>query len=186
MARTLTAAFQAETEAVLLRPGLLVKAEFDSGDTLMWTGNKDLSFGGDTYLGVGDFLGVGPVQETQQLVANGVQFVLTGIKSSLVSIALTEKYQWRPITMWFAVFDTSGALIADPYKTFSGKMDIMEITDNGTTSTITLNAENNLIDLKDSKERRYTPEDQKAAFAGDLGLDFVPLIQDVQINWGMT
>lgn len=186
MARNITAAFKTETEAVLLRPALLIKAEFDSGDVFAWTGNKDLIFDGDTYLGVGDLLGIGPIQETQQLVANGVQLSLTGVKASLVSIALTETYQWRPISIFFAVFDTSFALIADPYQIFAGKMDIMEINDDGNSSTITINAENNLIDLRDARERRYTPEDQKREFAGDLGLDFIPLIQDVAIDWGNT
>ena len=88
--------------------------------------------------------------------------------------------------MWFAVLNPDFSIIADPYKIFSGRMDIMEITDSGNDSSIVLNAENNLIDLKENRERRYTPEDQKRYFTGDLGLDFVPNIQEIEILWGSS
>ncbi len=40
-------------------------------------------------------------------------------------------------------------------------MDVMTITEAGDSSTISIACENKLIALERSKERRYTPEDQK-------------------------
>jgi len=186
MSRVLTSAFEVEIDADNLRPALFIKAEFDSGDLLLWSGLGEIVWGGDTYVGAGHLLNISAVQESQKLQASGLLFTLSGMPTSLVSIALTEEYQWRPITMWLAVMNTDYTVIADPYKTFAGKMDVMQISDDGQTSTMSVAAENNLIDLKSSKERRYTNEDQISEYPGDLGLQFMPTNADVQITWGKS
>ena len=40
-----------------------------------------------------------------------------------------------------------------------------------------------MIDLQRPKSRRYTKEDQQIDFPTDLGFDFVPELQDIQIIW---
>ena len=47
-----------------------------------------------------------------------------------------------------------------------------------------MQVENKLIDLKRSKVRRYTSEDQEQEYPSDLGLDFVPSLQDMELIWG--
>ena len=47
-----------------------------------------------------------------------------------------------------------------------------------------LRTRNRLIDLEKPNESRYTSEEQKRLFSGDLGLDFVTDLQDKDINWG--
>lgn len=184
MARDITSGFQTEIEASVLRPIVLIKGEFDSGDLRFWTGYGELTFDSEVYTGSGDLVKMQRVEETQSLTANNVSFELSGIPSSIVSIALTEDYQGRPITAWFGVLDDNFSLIADPYQIFKGFMDVMTIADDGETATITVSSESELIVLKESKERRYTPEDQKQDYPNDLGLDFVPLIQDIELAFG--
>lgn len=184
MARDLSSGFEAEIDAQVLRPVVLIEALFDSGDLRFWTGYGDLVYDGDTYTGSGDLVKMNRVDETQDLTANNVAFELSGIPSSIVSIALGEDYQGRVITAYFAVLDSDFSLIADPYQIFSGYMDVMQIEDSGTEARITVNSESELIVLKDSKERRYTPEDQKQDYPNDEGLDFVPIIQDIELTFG--
>lgn len=184
MARDITSGFQTEIEADVLRPIIMIHGEFDSGDLRFWTGVGDLVYSGDTYTGSGDLLKMNSVSETQSLTANNVAFELSGLPSSIVAIALAEDYQGRPITAYFAVLDQDFNIIADPYVIFSGKMDVMTISDNGKEAVITVNCESDLIILKESGERRYTPEDQKQDYPGDLGLDFVPIIQDIELTFG--
>lgn len=183
MARDITTGFEAEIEASALKPCILVKAEFDSGDLRLWSGLTEITYNAEAYTGAGNLLSVSAVQETQDLKANNVNFGLSGIPSSLVSIALSEDYQGRRITAWFGVLNDSG-LISDPYKIFSGFMDVMSLSDGGETAEITLSAENELIELRDAKERRYTPEDQKIDYPNDKGFEFVPTIQDRIVTWG--
>lgn len=184
MTRSVTTAFGNEIAASNLRPALLIKAEFDSGDLNLWTGYDEIVYAGDTYTGGANVLSIDTVKETQKLQANGMTFGLNGVDTSIISIALTEEYQWRPISMWLAVLDEDYQLIADPKKIFAGRMDVMEISDEGNVATVAVNAESNLIDLKDSRERRYTFEDQINEYAGDLGLEFMPTNSDVEITWG--
>lgn len=184
MTRSVTTAFNDEIIASNLRPALLIKAEFGSGDLNLWTGEGEIVYDGDTYTGARNILGIKEVKETQKLQANGMDFSLSGIDTSIISIALNEEYQWKPISMWFAVLDVDYQLIADPKKIFAGKMDVIGISDEGDTANVTVTAESNLIDLKDSRERRYTYEDQIDAFPGDVGLQFMPTNSDVEITWG--
>ena len=184
MARDITSGFQTEIEASSLSPIIMIKAEFDSGDTLAWSGYGNLVYDGDTFVGTGTFLSISEIEETQKLQANSVSFALSGIPSSYVSLALSEDFQGRKITAWFAVLDSSGSIISNPYQIFSGRMDSMEIYDDGSDSRITVSAESDLIDLRLSRERRYTPEDQKIDYQDDDGLDFVPLVAEVEVIWG--
>lgn len=184
MARSITSGFQTEIEAQSLMPCLLAKAQFDSGDVRVWSGYGDIDFNSETYSGVGNFLGINQVEETQTLEAKSTAFTLSGIPSSYVSLALNESFQGRAISCWFGVLDSTKQLVADPFKIFSGQMDTMQIMDDGTNSSITINAESDLIDLRKANVRNYTPEDQKIDYSSDKGLDYVPLIQDLAISWG--
>ena len=60
----------------------------------------------------------------------------------------------------------------------------MIISEQAENSTIELKLENRLIALERSIERRYTDEDQKNLYAGDVGFEFIPDLQDKQITWG--
>ena len=72
----------------------------------------------------------------------------------------------------------------DSYQIFSGRMDVMTIDETGETCSITLTAENRLIDLERPRVRRYTSEDQKSLHPNDKGFDFVNSLQEAEIKWG--
>ena len=65
-----------------------------------------------------------------------------------------------------------------------GAMDVMSISDQGDTATVTLTVESELRAFERAPDRRFTPEDQKIDFLNDKGLDFIPALQDVDIRWG--
>jgi hypothetical protein len=175
-----------ETEILktVLCPCFLVEAFFDSGTLRLWTGNVPLMWNSQIFTGAGIMLSFSEITETQQIEANGVQFVLSGISSTIISLALTEEYQGRPIKLYLSALDENGELIGEPYTIYEGLMDVMEIQDNGETSAVTLNTENQMVILEAIKIFRYTPEEQKRRYPGDKGLDFVPSLQDKEIIWG--
>jgi hypothetical protein len=165
MARDLTAGMTSAIVAPVVAPVFLFFADFPSGAVRAWTGFGNLTFDGDTYIGVGDFGGVERVDESTDLRANGCRFTLSGIPSSLLSAALSDDYQGRTCSLFLGVLDlSSGALIADPYQVFSGRMDVMTIEDGADTASIGLDAENRLIDLYRPRETRYTNEEQQTLF----------------------
>ena len=188
MARTLTTAFNNAITNQVIRPLLACELEFSTGTLRFWNGYGDLTMtaGGssNTFTGLGDLMNVSAISESDQVEAVGAQLSLTGIKSSLISAALSANYTNRNASIFLGLFDTNKAVIADVYTLFKGKMDIMKIDEGPETATIALNLENILIVLDRAKERRYTHEDQQLSFAGDLGFEFVPDLQDKEIIWG--
>ena len=161
MARALTAAMIAALNEGTVKPILIVKIGTSGADVNVWTGIGDLTFQSEIYSGVGNFGGVSPVNETSDLRAAGLNFSLSGISSSMISTALANIRYGRPAILWFGLFDiTSGALVADPYKLFTGFTDVPSIDEGPDVSVITISAENRLIALDRARARRYTPEDQ--------------------------
>tara|TARA_R100000808_G_C2136105_1_gene144444 strand:+ start:870 stop:1448 length:579 start_codon:yes stop_codon:yes gene_type:complete len=188
MARSITTAFKNAITSQVVRPFLAVELEFSTGTLRFWNGLGDLtmSAGGssNTFTGLGDLMGVSAIGESDQIEAIGASLSLTGIKSSFISTALTGNYTNRNASIFLGVFDSSKSVIADVYTLFKGKMDIMKIDEGSESATITLNLENRLIALDRPLNRRFTHEDQQERFSGDLGLEFVPDLQDKEIIWG--
>lgn len=183
MARDLTGAFIDEIDATRLRVEIFVNMFFDGGAERAWTGIGNITWNGETYIGVGDLASFGRMEESQVIKAVGTVMVLSGVKSSLLSIALQENYQGRRAEIFFAVMDEGGNIIPEPFQLFGGKMDVMEIEDTGDDSTISVTVENDLIDLFKPRLRYYTSEDQKIDFPTDKGLDFIVSLQDKEIIW---
>lgn len=182
--RTLSADMVTEVSATQLAPILLAKLQF-STPVYLWSGYGQLGFGGVTYLGIGTFGTISPVEETTDLAARGISMRLSGVPTANVGLALTENYQGRACTILFAALSpTAGALISSPITVFQGKMDVMQISDDGQSAEITMTAESRLMDFKRVRELRYTDEEQQNLFAGDVGLEFVNDIQEKAIYWG--
>ena len=184
MTRGLTTAFKNETLASDLRPITLVELDFSGGAVRMWTGEGDLIWDSKTWIGTGTLLGIDAVQESTDIAAHGIQLSLSGIPSVLLSTILTEHYQGRSAVIYLAALNSSLAVVADPFILWSGRMDTMMIQDGAESATITLTAENRLIDLERQRERRYTGLDQKNFFPDDKGLEHVSNQLDRELNWG--
>jgi len=186
MARGLTSAMVSEITNDKLAPILLLKIELDSGTLFMWSGIGDIVWNGDTYVGVGNLLGVGETVETEEVEARGLNLTLSGIPNTMISLALSEDYQGRSVSIWFGCMDSSLNIIADPEMIFKGRLDVMTISENADTSSIKVSCENNLIILTQTKERTYTPEDQKLDYPSDTFFDQVADLQDKEITWGRS
>lgn len=183
--RALTTGLETETLAAKINVLLLGFFDFASGAVRVWNGYGQLSWGGNTYEGLGEFVSVSAIEEAVDLAARGVTFQLTGVPSSLIALVLADAYQGREASLWMGAMSDAGAVVVDPFKIFSGRMDVMEIMDTGDTSIITLNAENRLIDLRRIRESRYTDAEQQRLYPGDRGCEYVAGLQDKQLPWGI-
>ena len=184
MARDITAALAAEFTAQNLRPIILCKFEFDSGDLLLWSGLVSLTYNSQVYIGVGNFLSVEAVRETAELTAHAMVFTLSGMPASLISYALSEDYQNRDCSLIIGAMDSSGSIVVNPYVVFEGRMDVMTIEEAGETSTISVRAEHVLKRGENPTPRRWTHQDQQIDHPGDLGFNQVVNIQDLVVEWG--
>jgi len=183
MTRTLASTIVSQVEGSIVYPILMAKFEFDGGDLNLWTGYRNLTVGGDIFVGAGELGSVTPTVETETLKAAGLTFSLSGIDSLIIATALTEPYQDRPCTLWLGFMDEDNGYV-DRVQLFKGRMDTMNIEESGELTSVSLAAENVLIGLERSNERRYTGEDQKLSYPTDTGFDQVPALQLKEIAWG--
>lgn len=137
------------------------------------------------YLGVGNLASIAPVVETSALQANGLALGLSGVPSDVLAESLGFCRQGLPVRILFGLIDSTGAIIADPTLLFSGRMDTVSVDEGADTALITITAESRIIDMQKPRIRRYTDDDQQRTNPGDLGFEFVPMIQDWNGSWGL-
>ena len=190
MSRDLNSDLITQITSPAFRPFFAINATLDSTDLRLWTGLGDLSISGATYTGVGEFLGIGDLEEASDISVKGLSLTLSGIPSDLISLALNTPYQGRELTMFFGVTDLqrvfllqeSGSfllletddriIVGDddaPAQMFRGFIDTMTIEEGAETASIMVSVENRLIDLERQRVFRYTDQSQKAVHPNDKG-----------------
>lgn len=188
MARDIHANTLTELSGKVIRPILLLKLLFDTadgGDVKYWNGIGDFIYDGDTYTGAGGMARITSIKEDSALRASGTKFELDGIPSANIAVAFNVDYQERKAKLWLALVDSTLTIVGDAVLIFSGRMDQMDIEENGETSSIAVSVENRLIDLERPKIRYYVDEDQKREYPSDKGLNQVaPLNSGVELLWG--
>jgi hypothetical protein len=168
----------------LTYPFLAVKGFFDSGNVRVWSGNEDATIEGETYIGAGSLLQVSDIKETAELSSNGVSVTISGMDATVLNLALTENYQNRKIIILVGFLDGGTNEIKGVMNMFTGRMISMNISDSTTTSTIVINAENRLIDMRRPCKLRYTSESQKFISSTDTSFNRVMQMIDKEIVWG--
>ena len=186
--RDIYSSLNSEFEAILWKPVILFTGNFTGGNIYMSNHNRSLTYDGNVYEGVGDFLGFSSVAETSDLEAKGVQISLSGIPSDLLSAALSEVTRGTRCSLYLGALDSSGDLIVNvdppsPIKFYSGFVDVPVIDISAEASIITLKTENQLIILDKERIRRYTAEDKHIEFPNDKGLDYVTEVQNKDVEW---
>lgn len=137
------------------------------------------------WYGVGNLGTVGSIEETTEVRAVGLEIGLSGIPTTVLDIALAEDWQGRDVNLYLGVLDAQGQIDGEPVLLFGGKTDRMVMTE-GQIASIALTCESEMIDLERVPARRYTPDDQRAVYAGDEFCDYVASLQEVDINWGVS
>ena len=165
---------------------LAVEAEFTTETIRAWSGDYDLSIGGATYLGVGNLLSISNIEDTMELKSSGLSVAMAGMDATVLNLALTENYQNRFITVYLGYLSGGTDTVVGTMTLFKGRMQSMAINDDPNGSTITIDAENRLIDLSRPSNLRYTKESQKFINATDSCFNRVASLQDKEIIWGRS
>tara|TARA_R110001606_G_scaffold262319_1_gene410968 strand:- start:102 stop:662 length:561 start_codon:yes stop_codon:yes gene_type:complete len=168
----------------VLRPIYFLKLEFPSGNVFLNSSDRDITWGGNSYIGSGTIGTLSDIEETAELQANGIKLTLSGIPSTYVSIALTTEYQGSTATEYLGFLNNDYVLVDDPFIIFVGKVDTMSISLSDT-ATIELEIENRLIDWERPRISRFTNEEQQNLYSGDKGLEFVDSVAEKELFWGV-
>ena len=169
-------------------PFIAVKGFFDSGNVLVWSGIDDITIDSETYTGAGTLLAVSGFEESKEMRTNGVTVSLSGMDETVLSYALSENFQNRKLIVHFGFLDGGTNEVKGVMNAFTGRMTSMNISDDTTGSTVTINAENRLIDLEKASMLRYNKESQKFVAGGttDTAFNRVQKLADQEILWGRT
>lgn len=165
-------------------------ADFPDGPVRIWTGIGTLEWDGEDWLGVGSYISTSAITESADTAIKTIDVALSGLDPSLIT-ALDTEYHQREGKMFLGLVGASG-IIGDPYLLFHGRLDSDEVTiqksnnDGVGNATVKLVVTDFLGDLLRPRIWRYTHEDQQALYPddGDLFLEYVPQLQNLQLNWG--
>jgi hypothetical protein len=184
MSRTIPATLIASTTAPQLNPFFATSLDFDAGTVRYWTGYGTITINSATYAGIGALSSISTIEETEDLSARGLVIDLTGVPNDLVAAALTEPYQGRTAAVRFGTLNADTGAVIESITLFSGRMDTMVISNDGSSASIGISVESKLVDFQRTRESRYTHEEQLRRFPADTGLEYVTGLQDKVIYWG--
>jgi hypothetical protein len=102
---------------------------------------------------------------------------------SLIYEAMNDIQIGAPAKIYFGLM-SNGALLGAPYLVFSGTVDKPTVVTGPTSSSITLNLENRLINLQRPNQRRYTAADQHLFYPDDRAFNWVELLNDMSLKEG--
>jgi hypothetical protein len=184
MTRPMASATAAAAAARVVRPVILVEADFLPEPLRLWSGLGPLTWDDRLFTGAGSLLGASGVDETTDTQATGVSFSLSSMPPQLLdSLPNPSNFQGRPGRMWLALLTEAGAIDGEPVQVLGGRMDVLSFSE-GESVLFNLSVESRLADLERPRVRRYTDRDQQAVHAGDRCFEFVPSLQDDEIVWG--
>lgn len=177
----------------------LVWMDFAGGAKRWWTGFGDLQTAGHTWQGVGDLIGISPIETNYGLSAKPMTFTLACTPEMLAK-AINAKAQVRDRVVMvynqlFAVeamasFTPGGGEIlrgqplGPPFVMFSGTMQRMPWRATANERTLTLEAEGLFFRRNAPPRGRWTDADQKARWPGDQGLERLPIyVNGYETRW---
>jgi hypothetical protein len=161
----------------------MVYLESRSQDLYLTSLPYDVSFEGNSFIGVGSLGKIGEIKEGSDIQSYSLSMELTGIPSGMISEAMDADMQGLTCKVWLAVIASDMSIIGNPTLMFRGKTDTMEIKI-GESATITLQAESRLVDWERPRTELYTDATQKKKWPDDKGLEFVDATSKVEIIWG--
>jgi hypothetical protein len=141
-----------------------------------------INWNGSDWLGAG---AQGAIEEIDDAPGEpkGMRFLLSGVPSAMLSMALSEPIRNKPCTLYLGVLDPTTHAILDVVQAWSGTLDQMPITQTGDTCTIAATAEHAGATFARPKPLRYTDADQQRLYPGDTSLRFVVSQANHQDTW---
>jgi hypothetical protein len=181
--RTIPAAILSGLSAETVRIIYLVRLVFDGG-TIGWnTGFRDISFDAVNYLGLGDLTSMSAAKEEAGVKASGFTVGISGIKSSIVSLLLSEPYLNRPAYVHYTLLDADDKIITgNPVLLFRGKMNNVS-GDQGAKASFSVELKSRFADWERPRKIRYTDAEQQKIHPGDKGMEFIAQLSQAKLIW---
>lgn len=183
MSRDVNSSALAKAQSDAVTAVTMVELRFSSGTLYANNSAINISYGGQTWLGVGKLGAIAEVDENTDLAMSNLTLSLVGTDSTLMSVALNEDYRNREAIIYVGFLDADDQVVGAPAVVFRGRMDSMG-AEIGKQVSISLSIVNRLADWERSRNGRYTNEEQQKLYSGDKGLEFMVQAVEKEIFWG--
>ena len=146
-------------------------------------GGFDVTYLGNTYQALGQFISVGDIEENGDLQINSVNIAVSGIPENTINLFFNYNYTDRPIRIYRAYFKQTGLFI-DAIMIFDGRMDKPVLQNDPNSGTImAIEARNQWSDYERKNGRHTNNDEQQFWYPGDKGFEYTSqVVQD--IKWG--
>ncbi len=179
----LSGAMISALSASTVRPVFMVSMQTSGPSIYLCTLQRDLTWGGNTYVGGGVLLGIPEIEDTNEIKATACDIELNGASSASLAVTFELSHK-HSATVFLGLLDSADSLIVDPFPLFTGKFDHASIEDDPESPRTTLRYESELIKLKRSGSFRYTDAIQQSLFPGDKGFQYAATLEDWNGYWG--
>src|SRR5690606_17990158 len=170
----------------------LVQIDLEDETLYVCTADRDIEYGGNTYIGVGRVSSIEPITEKASIEVTGLRLSLSGVPLAMRSLALQEDIRGRECRIYVGLFDEDEQPVGVVLKEFAGTMSAPAIItsapdQNGErTATISIAVESAFTTwAKGGRARRHTHEDQTFYYPGDMGYEFADQVSTKVHLWGV-
>lgn len=161
---------------------VMVALEFDD-PIYVHSDIGDITYDGNTYLGVGHLGSISEARESELVGPNPLTLSLSGVNSTFLREGLDSGSYGDPVTIYVGFRQDDGTLVADPFIVWKGRFEYASISQ-GSESYISVTLQHDLAILNQSANRRFTDEDQKQTYASDEGFQYVSDMATQNLFWG--
>lgn len=163
--------------------GLFVSIEHPDSTGYFTTGVGSRTWNGHTWSGVGQFGSVTPIKHTSEIAIQDIVFSLSGVDADLIA-ELSDDVRNLSGKAWLYCLNYDDTVIPDPYQIIDSSLDYQTFMVGADGKcTIEITAHSGFYTLSRAMQEAWTPENQRALFPTDTGLDMVPLLQNQTLQW---
>jgi hypothetical protein len=183
MSRAINASTKAAFATNGFRLATLIRIEFATTVYLTDYGNDLTVAGLGTFVNSPHFIEISGIKETGALRVNTLNFQLSGVEQSYVSIFLQQDYMDRRFRVWRAVVDENDSVVGDPFLYFDGRIVGFDIEDTERDSIVNVEVASHWRDFEKIVNRKTNHNSQQVHFDGDMGFEFASkMVKD--LRWG--
>lgn len=182
---TMSAANRAEAGKAAVRLADFIELRFPSGTVRSTTADRNVVWGGFTWLADARYVKAAGMAEKADLNARRTSIVLAGTDSVLVNKIMTDKINFSEADFYTGLFDENWQLVGDPHPMAKNLlMSAPKLRLEEGSASIEISAESwTLLSSRDSVVLA-TPQTQRLRYPGDTGQDKVAAIMTREVQWG--
>jgi hypothetical protein len=170
----------------------LIELEFASGTVYATTAPVDVTTGGNTYTGLGAFVSVAQIVESEDAEPERLVIAVPVVNASMLALVLGDAttYRGRAARLHLQLFNSAFVPVAAPVARWAGYMEPVRVTRNNASGN---EAGSGTIEIachragfaraRHYQGLRLTHAQQQQRFAGDVGMQYMQGLIEAPALW---